>query len=78
MPELTGSVRGEKEWQGWAQDHVDWLDERTGVTQDRLPYFSTLSQKMSDEEGIAAVNKILGPDAMSPDEEPVKVEYDLA
>jgi hypothetical protein len=26
MPNLTGTVQGEKEWQGWAQDHVDWLD----------------------------------------------------
>ena len=26
MPKLSGKVQGEKEWQGWAQDHVDWLD----------------------------------------------------
>jgi hypothetical protein len=24
-----GGVRGEKEWQDWAQDHVDWLDNQT-------------------------------------------------
>lgn len=44
MPELTGNVRGEKEWQGWAQDHVDWLDGRSETAQARPPYNSTLVQ----------------------------------
>lgn len=42
MPELTGNVRGEKEWQGWAQDHVDWLDKQEDAAQARPPYNSTL------------------------------------
>jgi len=37
-------VRGEKEWQTWAQAHVDALDQTTGKANTRLPYVSTLSQ----------------------------------
>ena len=38
------AIKGEKEWQTWAQDFVDWEDERTGVANARIPYQSTLVQ----------------------------------
>ena len=38
----TWTVRGEKEWQAWAQDHNDWLDNQTTVANKRIPYHSTL------------------------------------
>ena len=38
------AIKGEKEWQAWAQDFVDWEDERTGVANARIPYQSTLVQ----------------------------------
>jgi hypothetical protein len=44
MPELSGAVRGEKEWQGWAQDHVDWGSKQANVASERPPYNSTLVQ----------------------------------
>jgi hypothetical protein len=54
MPELTGNVRGEKEWQGWAQDHVDWLENQEGVANARPPYNSTLLQfDLAGAEGPA-------------------------
>lgn len=42
MPELSGTVRGEKEWQGWAQDHVDWGSKQENIANERPPYNSTL------------------------------------
>ena len=36
------TVRGEKQWQDWAQDFVDWEDNRTAVANSRIPYHSTL------------------------------------
>ena len=33
-------VRGEKEWQTWAQENVDGLDYQTGKANGRLPYAS--------------------------------------
>jgi hypothetical protein len=42
MPKLVnGTVRGEKEWQQWAQDNVDWLDNQTRKANERPPYNST-------------------------------------
>jgi hypothetical protein len=35
-------VRGEKEWQTWAQENVDGLDYQTGKANTRLPYASTV------------------------------------
>lgn len=44
MPELSGTVRGEKEWQGWAQDHVDWGSKQANIANERPPYNSTFVQ----------------------------------
>ena len=41
----TAPVRGEKEYQDWAQEHVDWLDNQTTKANTRLPYHSTLTQQ---------------------------------
>jgi hypothetical protein len=38
------TVRGEKQWQQWAQDHVDAQDYQTAKANTRLPYKSTLAQ----------------------------------
>jgi hypothetical protein len=35
-------VRGEKQWQDWAQAHVDALDHQTNTSQNRPPYKSTV------------------------------------
>ena len=35
-------VRGEKEWQGWAGDLVDYADKQTTTANTRLPYHSTV------------------------------------
>lgn len=35
-------VRGEKEWQDWAQDLIDWQDNQTKAANTRLPYHSTV------------------------------------
>ena len=35
-------ARGEKEWQTWAQDFVDWEDKQTDIANARKPYVSTL------------------------------------
>ena len=40
----TWTVKGEKQWQDWAQAHNDALDHQTGKANTRLPYASTLSQ----------------------------------
>ena len=34
-------VRGEKQWQGWAQDLVDWGDMQEAYANYRPPYYST-------------------------------------
>ena len=33
-------VRGEKEWQAWAQDLVDYEDKQTEISNTRIPYQS--------------------------------------
>lgn len=38
-------VRGEKQWQAWAGDHVEAQDYQTKKANTRLPYHSTLSEK---------------------------------
>jgi hypothetical protein len=38
----SGVIRGEKQWQGWAQDVVDYGDEAVFTANRRIPYFSTL------------------------------------
>ena len=35
-------VRGEKQWQAWAQDLEDFSIKQTGVANTRIPYASTL------------------------------------
>jgi len=35
-------IRGEKQWQGWAQDMVDYGDEAVFTANRRIPYASTL------------------------------------
>ena len=55
-----GGVRGEKEWQDWAQDHVDWLDNQTKQANTRLPYASTLqlgSLETAGEQGVVRGEK---------------------
>jgi hypothetical protein len=37
-------VRGEKEWQAWAQDLNDWSDGQTLAANTRIPYQSALLQ----------------------------------
>jgi len=37
----TIAVRGEKQWQTWAQDQNDQLDRQTEAAQTRIPYMST-------------------------------------
>lgn len=45
MPKLeNGTVRGEKEWQGWAGIQNDFLDNQTSKANGRPPYNSTLLQ----------------------------------
>ena len=58
--------RGEKEWQAWAQDFVDWEDAQTDAANTRIPYASTFLQTrdIDDDEiagmdGVHAVDKIL-------------------
>jgi hypothetical protein len=41
MPKLSGDVQGEKEWQQWAGEHVEWLDNQTSKANARPPYNST-------------------------------------
>jgi hypothetical protein len=41
-------VRGEKEWQAWAQDLNDWSDGQTNAANTRIPYQSALLQTMND------------------------------
>ena len=41
-------VRGEKEWQAWAQDLNDWSDNQTNRANTRIPYASTLVQTSND------------------------------
>jgi hypothetical protein len=38
----TWAVRGEKNFQGWAQDHVDWEDSQADKANGRIPYASTI------------------------------------
>jgi len=45
-------VRGEKEWQLWAQEHVDWEDNQTSKANSRIPYASTLQLSDNDDELI--------------------------
>jgi len=40
--QLGGVVRGEKQWQDWAQGLVDWEDNQTNRANTRIPYYSTL------------------------------------
>jgi hypothetical protein len=44
-----GVVRGEKEWQTWAQDLEDWGNTQTTRANTRLPYASTL--QLSEQIG---------------------------
>ena len=37
-------MRGEKEWQAWAQDLNDWSDGQTLAANTRIPYQSALLQ----------------------------------
>jgi hypothetical protein len=81
MPELSGVVQGEKEWQGWAQNHVDWLDQRTEIASTRSPYVSTLVQlgnqrEMSEEQAVKAFDNIMIDDGYN-GRTPEKVENDL-
>jgi len=39
----TWPVRGEKQWQMWAQDHNDWLDFQTDRANSRPPYVSAVA-----------------------------------
>lgn len=41
-------VRGEKEWQAWAQDLNDWSDGQTTAANTRIPYQSALLQTQND------------------------------
>ena len=45
-------VRGEKEWQEWAQDLVDFEDKQTEISNTRIPYASTLLQLDSENAPI--------------------------
>jgi len=59
---VAGKDRGEKQWQQWAQDFVDWEDGQTHAANTRLPYASTLLQTgdyVDDEAGAAHVDDIL-------------------
>jgi hypothetical protein len=47
----TWTVRGEKEWQGWAQDHNDWLDNQTKMANSRPPYNSTIQLVQLEDDG---------------------------
>lgn len=62
--------RGEKEWQQWAQEHVDWLDNQVDRANTRLPYASTFVQTgepvaagsgypntLADDQGAKLVGK---------------------
>lgn len=53
------TVRGEKEWQAWAQDHNDWLDNQTKMANTRPPYNSTLqlSADVHDDHDTLALPK---------------------
>ena len=35
-------VRGEKQWQTWAQDLEDWGDKQTDMANTRIPYMSAV------------------------------------
>jgi len=43
-------VRGEKQWQDWAQDLVDQEDKATDIANTRIPYASTLVQTRGGPE----------------------------
>ena len=47
----SANPRGEKEWQQWAQDFVDWEDKQTEAANKRIPYASTLVQTEFDLAG---------------------------
>ena len=55
-----GIVRGEKEWQAWAQDLEDWGNQQTNVANRRLPYASTL-QLAEEPAKAAAATRPAGP-----------------
>ena len=54
-------VRGEKEWQAWAQDLNDWSDGQTDAANGRIPYQSALQTKDEDEADLLVENNNLVP-----------------
>jgi len=46
--DLPGTARGEKQWQNWAQGHIDALDNQTDKANSRIPYASTLQLSAED------------------------------
>jgi len=47
MPSPQPKVRGEKQWQTWAQNLEDWGHTQEDVANTRIPYASTLIQTQS-------------------------------
>jgi len=45
-------VRGEKEWQAWAQDLNDWSDGQTDAANTRIPYNSAIQTSDEDTEDL--------------------------
>jgi len=51
------TVKGEKQWQTWAQAHIDALDAQTGKANTRIPYASTLQ---TDSEWVTDAPAVRG------------------
>ena len=48
--------RGEKQWQDWAQDFVNWEDLRTTKANTRLPYASNLQVEDVEDSTFSLVH----------------------
>lgn len=54
-------VRGEKEWQTWAQDQNDQLDKATDTANARIPYNSAIQTSDEKEDDLLVENNNLVP-----------------
>ena len=52
-------VRGEKEWQTWAQDFVDWEDKATETANARIPYASTLVHLNAEDDDTSKMENFV-------------------
>lgn len=55
----TSPARGEKEWQQWAQDFVDWEDKQTDAANKRKPYVSTLVGINADDDDVSKIENFM-------------------